>query len=63
MVAEKLKAKKTQAAKKLKHFFSQKLKVPEDFLKSMGKNSIYGFFLTKYCHEMAYLDRKAFSNP
>ena len=30
-VAEKLKAKKTQATKKLKHFFSQKLKVPEDF--------------------------------
>ena len=29
MVAKKLKAKKTQAMKKLKHFFGQKLKQPE----------------------------------
>ena len=36
-VAEKLKAKKTQATKKLKHFFSQKLKVPEDFSKILAK--------------------------
>ena len=36
-LAKKLKAKKTQATKKLKHFFSQKLKVPEDFSKSMRK--------------------------
>ena len=39
-VAEKLKAKKTQALKKLEHFFSQKLKVLEDFSKSLAKNSI-----------------------
>ena len=36
-LAKKLKAKKTPATKKLKHFFSQKLKVPEDFSKFMLK--------------------------
>ena len=32
-VAKKLKAKKTQAPRKLKPFLTKKLKVPEDFLK------------------------------
>ena len=36
-VAKKLKAKKTQATKKLKLFFWQKLKVPEDFSKILAK--------------------------
>ena len=40
-VAKKLKAKKTQAMKKLKHFFGQKLKLPEDFSKFAAKNSSY----------------------
>ena len=43
-VAEKLKAKKTQATKKLKHLFSQKLNVPEDFSKILAKNSIFALF-------------------
>ena len=46
-VAKKLKAKKTQATKKLKQFFSQKLKVPEDFSKILAKNSILISFLNK----------------
>ena len=40
-VSKKLKAKKTQATKKLKHFFGQKLKLPEDFSKFAAKNSSY----------------------
>ena len=40
-VSKKLKAKKTQATKKLKHFFGQKLKLPEDFSKFATKNSSY----------------------
>ena len=43
-LTKKLKAKKTQATKKLKHFFSQKLKVPEDFSKILAKNSILTLF-------------------
>ena len=46
-VAKKLKAKKTQATKKLKHFFSQKLKVPEDFSKSMGQKLNLRFFFSQ----------------
>ena len=40
-ISKKLKAKKTQATKKLKHFFGQKLKLPEDFSKFAAKNSSY----------------------
>jgi len=38
-VAKKLKAKKTQAMEKLKHFFSQKLKITEDFSKPKAKKT------------------------
>ena len=38
-LAKKLKAKKTQATKKLKHFFSQKLKLKEDFSKILAKKT------------------------
>ena len=41
---QKTQGKKTQATKKLKHFFSQKLNVPEDFSKVLAKNSIFTLF-------------------
>ena len=58
-VTEKLQARKTPAMKKLKHFFSQKLKVPEDFSDSMAKKPLNFnmVFRTKF-----YQETKSFLN-
>ena len=46
-------------AKKLKHFFSQKLKVPEDFSKSMGKKLNLRVFSNKILSQNGIFGKKS----